>query len=142
MTTVYRWWSWLVPLAIVVQVAFAGFGAFDIANKVEDGTVDEDSFQDSWDPHAGFGYLVVLTGLILLVIALIARPGRRRVWRAAIIAGLLVVQVVLAWIGEGVPALGFLHPVNALVLFALTGWNAWEAWRMPLERESMAPATM
>jgi|SRR5215211_5345227 len=141
MTTVYRWWSWLVALAVVVQVGLAGYGAFYVANKVEDETVDEDKFEDGFGAHIGFGYLVVLTGLLLLVITLIARPGRRRVWRVVILAGLLVVQVILAWIGESVPALGFLHPINALVLFGLSVWNAWEAWNAPLGREPMAPAT-
>ena len=140
MTTVYRWWSWLVALAVVVQVGLAGYGAFYVANKVEDETVDEDKFEDGFGVHIGFGYLVVLTGLLLLVITLIARPGRQRIWRVVILAGLLVLQVVLAWIGEAVPGLGFLHPINALVLFGLSVWNAWEAWNMPTERETVAPA--
>jgi Family of unknown function (DUF6220) len=128
MRTLYRWWSWLVVLAILVQVGFAGFGAFDTASNANDGTVNEDSFEDSWGAHIGFGYLVVLIGLVLLVIALIARPGRRLVWRSGILAGLLVLQVILAWIGESVPGLGSLHPINALLLFGLATWNAWEAW--------------
>jgi len=140
MTTVYRWWSWLLVLAVVVQVAFAGYGAFYVANKVDDGTVDEDKFEDGFGPHAGFGYLVVLIGLILLVITLIARPGRRRVYRSLILAGLLILQVLLAWIGFGVPAVGALHPVNALAIFGLSLWSAWEAWNMPVERDTMAPA--
>jgi Family of unknown function (DUF6220) len=140
MTAVYRWWSWLVVLAILVQVGFAGYGAFDVANKAEDGTVDSDSFDDSWGLHLGFGYLVVLLGLILLVITLIARPGRRRVWRIAILAGLLVIQVILAWIGESVPGLGFLHPINAFVILGLATWNAREAWNMSTERELVTPA--
>jgi hypothetical protein len=140
MTTVYRWWSWLVALAVVVQVGLAGYGAFYVANKVEDETVDEDKFEDGFGPHMGFGYLVVLLGLILLVITLIARPGRRRVWRSVILAGLLIVQPPLAWIGSGAPAAGALHPLNALAIFGLSVWNAWEAWNMPAEREVVAPA--
>jgi hypothetical protein len=141
MTTVYRWWSWLVALAVVVQVGLAGYGAFYVANKVDEGTVDEDKFEDGFGAHIGFGYLVVLTGLILLVIALIARPGRQRVWRVVILAGLLILQVLLAWFGFEVPAIGALHPVNALVIFGLSVWNAWEAWKAPLGREPMAPVT-
>ncbi len=37
MQTVYRYWALLVFLAVVVQVAFAGFGAFGVANDVADG---------------------------------------------------------------------------------------------------------
>jgi hypothetical protein len=40
-----------------------------------------------------------------------------------------VLQVLLAWFGFEVPAIGFFHPVNALLLFGLSGWIAWTAWR-------------
>src|SRR5215210_5322820 len=140
MTTVYRWWSWLLVLAVVVQVGFAGYGAFDVAGNVDEGTVDDKSFEDSFGAHIGFGYLVVLIGLILLVVALIARPGRQRVWRSVALAGLLILQVLLAWIGFEVPVVGSLHPINALVIFGLSFWNAWEAWRARLERESVVAA--
>jgi TRAP-type C4-dicarboxylate transport system permease small subunit len=140
MTTIYRWWSWLLVLAILVQVGFAGYGAFDVASNAEDGTVNEDSFEDSWGLHLGFGYLVVLIGLVLLVITLIARPGRRRVWHVVALAALLVLQVILAWIGESVPGLGFLHPINALVLFGLATWNAWVAWGGRVREEARVPS--
>ena len=114
MQAVYRYWSGIVFLAIVVQVGLAGYGAFYVANKVEDATVDEDQFADGFGPHAALGYLVVLAVLLLLVFALLARPGRRRVIQTAVLFGLVIVQVLLAWFGFEVPAIGFFHPVNAL----------------------------
>jgi hypothetical protein len=56
----------------------------------------------------------------------VARRGRRE---AGGLFGLLVLQVLLAWFGFEVPAIGFFHPVNALLLFGLSGWIAWTAWR-------------
>ena len=127
MRAVYRYWSWLVFVAVIVQVGFAGYGAFAVANDIDDkGSVDEDMFEDAFGPHAALGYLVVLTGLILLILALVAR---HRIKHSAVLFGLLIVQVPLAWIGFGVPAIGFFHPVNALLIFGLSGFIATSEWR-------------
>ncbi len=116
-------------LAVVVQVGFAGYGAFFVAHKVDKGVVNQSKFDDGFGLHAGFGYLVVLAGLILLLIALAGRVGKPNVKRSAILFGLLIVQVLLAWFGFGVPAIGFFHPINALAIFALSGSIAHSAWR-------------
>ena len=126
MQTVYRFWAAIVFLAVVVQVGFAGYGAFDVAKTVDEGTVNTDQFEDAFGLHIAFGYLVVLMGLVLLVLSLVARRGRRE---AGGLFGLLVLQVLLAWFGFEVPAIGFFHPVNALFIFGLSGWIAWTAWR-------------
>lgn len=140
MRAVYRYWATIVFIAVVVQVGFAGYGAFNAANKVENGTIDEDAFSDGFGLHAGLGYLIVLAGLLLVLIALGARRGRRGVLHTAGLLGLLVVQVLLAWFGFEVPAIGFFHPVNALLVVGLAGWLAAGAWRE--ERSGMQPATV
>ena len=130
MQTVYRYWAALVFLAVLLQVAFAGYGAFSVANDVDDGgSVNEDRFEDVWGLHASWGYIVILGALILLVIALIARLGKRRVLHTAGLFGLLVLQWILAMIGFDVPGIGALHPVNALFIFAMSGWLAATSWR-------------
>jgi hypothetical protein len=135
MRAVYRYWSLLLVLAVVVQVGFAGYGAFSVVNDVDDkGSVDEDMLEDGFGAHVGFGYLVVLIGLILLVLALVAR---HRIKHSAILAVLLIVQVPLAWIGGGSAGVGFLHPVNALFIFGLSGWIAMTEWR---GRQAVTPA--
>lgn len=129
--TVYRYWAWLLFVGIVVQVGLAGYGAFYVANKVdgEGKTVDEDQFMDGFGAHAGIGYLIVLIGLVLLILALAGRVRGQQLSRTAILFGLLIVQVLLAWFGFEVPAIGFFHPVNALLLFALSAWVAMTEWR-------------
>jgi hypothetical protein len=127
---VYRWWAAIVFLAVVVQVGFAGYGAFYVAHKVDKGVVNQSKFDDGFGLHAAFGYLVVLGGLLLLVIALISRVGKRRTLQTLGLVGLLIAQVLLAWIGFGVPAVGALHPINALAIFALSGYLASTEWRM------------
>ena len=137
MRTAFRYWAWLVLVVGVLQVGLAGYGAFYAANKVEDSTIDDDVFMDGFGLHAGVGYLVVLAGLVLLILAAVARVGRPLLTRSAILFGLLILQVLLAWFGFEVPAIGFFHPVNALVIIALAGSIAMSAQR----GEPAAPAT-
>ena len=131
MQTVYKWWAGLMLVAVILQVGFAGYGAFFVAGKVDgDGkTVDEDTFSDGFGIHAGFGYLVVLLGLIFLVIGIVAGIGRWRLGRHGVLALLLILQVILAWVGFEVPAIGFFHPINALLIFIVLLWIVNDTWR-------------
>jgi hypothetical protein len=126
----YRYWAAVLFLGVLVQVGAAGYGAFYSANKLQDkgDVLGHAGFDHGWSFHTGFGYIVVLGGLILLAIGLAARLGRPQIWFPVALAVSLVLQVVLAWIGTSVPGLGFLHPVNALAIFALSGLIAHRAW--------------
>jgi hypothetical protein len=143
MRTIFRWWLVIMAVLVLLQIAFAGFGAFDVTDKVAAGSVDEESFEDSFGLHIGFGYLVLLGGLLTFILALVARVGRQRVLHALGIFALLIVQVLLAWFGSEVPAIGALHPVNAfLILGAVAALAAkeWRGDRMVTGRaETMAP---
>ena len=138
MKAVYRYWAWLVFLLVIVQIGFAGYGAFYVANAVDDNPVNQDKFDDGFGIHAGFGYLVVLSIILFLVIAFAARVGKQRLIKNAVLFGLAILQVILAWIGFAVPAIGFLHPVNALLIFALSGSLAWSSWRTAPAAEPVA----
>ena len=139
---VYRWWSALVFLLVIVQIGFAGYGAFGTAKDIDDnGSVDEDRFEELFGLHVGFGYLVILAGLIFLAIGVAAGLGRWRLGRHGLLALLLVVQLFLAWLGFGVPyVFGFLHPLNAVVIFILAGWIAWNEWKSSRMIGRPAPA--
>ena len=132
MRTLYWMWSMLMFGAVVVQIGFAGYGAFYAANKLDDegAVVDEDTFGHGFAAHIAWGYLIVLLGLIFLVIGIAAGVGRWRLGRHGVLFLLLILQVLLAWFGFGVPAIGFFHPVNALAISLLTGWIAWDEWRL------------
>jgi hypothetical protein len=135
---VFRWWATWVFIAIVVQVGLAGYGAFYTVHKLNpDGaTVNENTFEDGFGFHVVWGYLGVgLSILILVLIGLIAGIGKWRLGRQGVLFGLFILQVLLAWIGAEVPAVGFFHPVNALVIFGLAGTIAYTTWR-----EARAPA--
>ena len=130
MRTVYRWWSWLIVAAIVLQIGFAGYGAFYVADKVDGGVVNETKFEDGFGIHMGFGYLVVLLMLIGLIIAAVAGVRGRQLGRAGALFGLGIVQILLAWFGSEIPAIGFFHPINAVVLFLLASMIAWTEGRV------------
>ena len=140
MRTIYWVWSMILFVAIVIQVGLAGYGAFYAASKLEDegSTIDEDVFFDGFGLHAGFGYLVVLLGLVFLVLGVIAGIGRWRLGRHGLLFALLILQVLLAWFGFEAPVIGFFHPVNALLIFALSGSIAFHEWR--LRKAGTSPA--
>src|SRR5262245_31628011 len=114
---IYKYFVSIMAVAVVVQIGLAGYGAFDTANKLSDSgtTVDQDSFDDSFFAHGVLGTLIVISGLVLLLISFGTRDGRR-MKRAGIILGLLILQFILAGVGTSVPLLGVLHPINAFVI--------------------------
>ena len=132
----YRYWITLIFLAVVAQIAAAAYGAFYTAQKLGDQhgasrqkLISEKLFDHGFSVHVALGYVIFLAALVLPVLALAARLGARRVLRALAVPIAVAVQIVLAWASESVHAIGILHGVNALVVFALTGYVAREAWR-------------
>jgi hypothetical protein len=86
-------------------------------------------FDHGFSFHAGLGYFIFLGGIVLLLLALGARLGKRGVLRNLGVPVLLAVQIVLAWIGSGTPAVGVPHPINAFLILGLVGSLAYEAWQ-------------
>ena len=126
---IYRIWATILTAAVVLQIFFAGYGAFDTADKVSNGTVDENSFEDSFGLHIGFGYLIFLGTLVFLLISFGTRD-RNRIFRTLGVVGLLVLQILLAWTGGGVPyVFGGLHPLNAFVILGFLGSITYREWK-------------
>jgi hypothetical protein len=140
--SIFRWWAVLILAAAVVQVGFAGIGAFDALDKAEAGNLsDDEAFFDSFTLHAALGTLLVLAGLLLFILSLVARAGRQRVLHSLGIFVLLVVQMILGWTGQALPAvLGFLHPVNALLIIAALGTLVQREWMFARTGAADAPA--
>ena len=128
--SIYRYWAALLVLAVIVQIAFAGYGAFDAADTAAGGALDEEAFDDSFGPHAVLGSLLVLASLLLFLFALAARVGRTRVLHSLGIFVLVFVQMLLGWFGESAPwFFGILHPVNAFIILGAIGAVAAREWR-------------
>src|SRR3712207_6301236 len=99
--TVYRYWTLIVALLLVVQIALAGYGAFDTVSAAEGGTASEDQVEDSFGLHVGLGHtLVPLSFILLFLFALGGRLGRNRVLLSLAPFALWFVQVFLAAGGE------------------------------------------
>jgi hypothetical protein len=136
LATIYRYWITLLFLAVVAQIAAAAYGGFYAAQKLgdqngsdEQKVISEKVFDHGFDFHIALGYFIFLGALVLLLLALAARLGKRRVLFALAVPIAVVVQIVLAWISESVHAIGIFHGINALVIFGLTGYLTGEAWR-------------
>jgi hypothetical protein len=113
-------------VAILVQVFLAGAALLQLGGNGDFRT------------HADFGYSAVgIVALLVVVTAALARVGRRRIGISALLLVLYIVQTILPVFKKDVPAIAALHPVNALILFALASWFAWTAWR----NRAAAPAT-
>ena len=148
--TIYRYWAALLFLAVIVQIGAAAYGGFYASEKLGDQTgsdetksITEKVFDHGFGFHVGFGYIILLGALVLLLLALAARLGKRRVLFALAVPVAVAVQIVLAWASESVSGIGFLHGLNALVIFGLTGSMAGQAWwgtRRPATAESATPA--
>ena len=139
--TLYKYWVTILTAAVVLQIFLAGAGAFDTADKVDGGTVNEDSFEDSFGPHIGLGYLIFLGTLVLLLISFGTR-SRQLILRAVAAVVLLIVQILLAWTGASVPfLLGGLHPVNAFIILGLLGSTTYLLWKGRMDTAEPAVAT-
>lgn len=126
---IYKYWVTLMTAAVVVQIGFAGRGAFDTAHKADKGTLNDDAFSKSFDPHAALGTLIVLAGFLLFLFSLGTRDGRR-IKFSALAMGLLVAQILMGWNGSSAPwILGLLHPINAFIILGLLGTLTMREWR-------------
>jgi hypothetical protein len=97
--------AWLVVGGLVLQIYLAGAALFG---------------STTFQPHRSFGDALGAAILILLVVALIARPGRRVLGLAAALTALTIVQILLPSLRSGLPWVAALHAVNAVALVGVT----------------------
>jgi hypothetical protein len=114
---VHAWIAWVFVGSIVIQVFLAGLAIPQLGGN------------GSFATHRDFGYLIGLLTLLVLIAAVLAGAGRRRILQAAGLLGLYVVQSSLPFMDPGLPAAAALHPVVALVMFGLGVWYARAVWR-------------
>ena len=137
MRLVYRVLAMLIAAGVVVQAAAIAFALFDIEKKTDDGQIfSKDSHNGGIALHSVLGEMVIpVIALLLLIVSFFAAiPGGVK-W-AAITFGVLVLQVVLAYAGDALPAIGVLHGINAFALAAVASI----AMRQARLADSPAPA--
>jgi hypothetical protein len=110
----------LLMLVVVAQFFLAASGAFSTAPNDE-----------SFRPHRALGYVIFLVPVVMTIVAALARMPGRLIGMAALVAGLTVVQVVIAVLARAFGDTGDrttvgqfifgLHAVNGLVILAVVG---------------------
>jgi hypothetical protein len=128
MRTTYRVLAYLIAAEVAVQAAAVAFGFAGLIHWVQTGGVfdsaviesDENPFPEVWGliVHGLNGGIVIpFLALLLLICSFFAKVQRGVVWGATVFV-LVVLQVMLGYSVRDLPALGALHGLNALVLFA------------------------
>jgi hypothetical protein len=133
MKQLFKYLTSLLFVAIVVQVGFAGYGAFNAIDKADkDKTVTKKTIENGFDPHGAVGSIVVLVMLLLVLTALIGRLGPLYAkWTTGLLV-LGVLQLVFGYLGtKSAPVGGFLHGINALAIYAGAALLAHRAWTQP-----------
>jgi hypothetical protein len=131
LNSAFRIWASLVSLAVIVQVGLAAYGGFHAADEADDkGAIGKKTVEHGFSPHSALGYAIFLAAIVLLLLAFAARSSGAsdRVKWSALIAGLVLVQILLAWLGDAVAWLGVLHGMNALAIAGLAGSLAGREW--------------
>ncbi|WP_421741139.1 hypothetical protein [Cellulomonas sp.] len=130
MRTAYRVLAYLVATGVFVQAAAIAYAWFSTLNELDGGAVIDSEWEGNLGHamHGIVGTMVIpLLVIALLIVSFFAKfPGAVRY--ALIILGLLVLQIVLAFVAFGAPVVGALHGANAL---ALLGVSITAAQRVP-----------
>jgi hypothetical protein len=130
----------LLVLVIVVQFYLAASGAFSTASKDE-----------SFRPHRALGYVIFLLPVVMTIVAALARMPGRLIGMAALVAGLTVVQVVIAVLAAAFDDAGNtsttagqlvfgLHAINGLIMLALAMTVAKRARALPRSAVTARPS--
>lgn len=103
---------WLFLIGLVVQVFLAGLGMFSADSR-------------DFGIHIQLGWILHLIPVLILIAAAVGRVGRPTIlWVAALVMTTLV-QPFLPGLRDTAVVLAALHPVNAMVMFAITVRLAW-----------------
>ena len=136
MRTALRVLFYLLAAEVLVQGMAIGYALAGMGHWVdEDGGVVNKALFDQDNPdfpgvggfmtHGMNGMMVIpVLVLLLLIVSFFAKvPGATK--NAAILLGLVVVQVVLGIASHSVPYLIMLHVLNAFAIFSLAALTAW-----------------
>lgn len=138
----YRVLAGLIALCVVLQASFIAGAWFGVIKDMDDGAVLDKNYDGNLGHmlHSIFGTAAIpLLGLILLIVSFFAKvPGGVK-W-AGIVFGLIVLQVLLAFVSFGVPAVGALHGINAIAVLG-TAITASRLASSPAPVTQAAPAT-
>ncbi|MGH3004161.1 MAG: DUF6220 domain-containing protein [Gaiellaceae bacterium] len=125
-----------IAAACVVQIFFAGRGAFGVSGSAK---LDD---QSSFDPHRILGEIIAIAAVLAFVCALVVWRDRKLIGFAFALAVMAeVIQHALALPKH--PWIAGLHAVDGVGILALSGWLAHAAWagsRREVPKAAPSPA--
>ncbi len=106
--------AWAFLAGLMAQTFVIGLGLFG-----------DKSFREV---HAGLGWILHLAPLLVLLAAVLARAGKRH-WQWALAMAVVVLIVPILATLRDTAAIAALHPVGAVIAFALAVVVALNSWR-------------
>lgn len=117
--SVFRWYQWALLaflLAGVAQIFLAGLGAFRLQDQAAAG-------DSAFAPHRALGFSMGGIALLILVLAVIVRPGARAIAGSAVLVLLTsVMQSLLAGFAEDHVVFGALHALDGLLILGIAAY--------------------
>jgi hypothetical protein len=137
MRATYKYLAYAIDGLILVQAAVIAWAVFGLGAWIEDGnSLTKSKMEGSTFAFAeerGFmihgingEMLIPLVALVLLIISFFAKVPEGPKWAGMLFGG-IVVQIVLGIVGQGLPLLGMVHGVWAMLLFWLAYRTARQA---------------
>jgi hypothetical protein len=144
MKSVYRALAGLIAIGVVIQAMSVALAWFTALKDIDGGLVlDENSERNlGHNLHSIFGLgIIPLLALLLLIVSFFAHVNGGVKW-ALIVFGLVILQVVLAIVSFGAPAIGALHGLNAFLLLGAASMAARRAAPAPaVPEQTVTPTT-
>ena len=102
----------------MAQIFLAGLGVFRLEDQGLAAAGDT-----AFAPHRTLGFTLAGIALLILVLAVIARPGARAIVGSAVLVLLTsLVQSLLAGLGKDHAAYGGLHALDGLLILGIAGY--------------------
>jgi uncharacterized protein DUF6220 len=112
----YRWLLLVFVVAGAVQVFLAGLGVFHLHSY----GLDAPAGDSALDPHRTLGFAMGGIAILILVLALAARPGGRAIAGAVVLVVQTdLLQSLFAGLGDDSPVWGGLHALDGLLAIAV-----------------------
>ena len=112
----YRWLLLVFVAAGAVQIFLAGLGVFHLHSY----GLDAQAGDSALDPHRTLGFAMGGVALLILVLAVAARPGGRAIAGAVVLVVQTdLLQSLFAGLGDDSPAWGGLHALDGLLAIAV-----------------------
>ena len=142
MRIAYRTLAYLIAAGVFVQAAAIAFAVFTIAHQIDAGSVLSSSSADNAGQvvHGVVGLMVIpALAIIFLIVSYFAKVPDGVTW-AAIVFGLVALQIALAFVAFNAPIVGALHGMNALAIVWVAFRAASKVTPVPLSAADVAEA--